>query len=78
MEADELFNTSPESILIVNRGGLKRLKCPFSVLLVAHLEDLEEGNTYEVRLVLQHAHFKIVYVITGQKYHFPYYYFVIL
>lgn len=78
MEAQDLFNTSPESVLIVNRGGLKRLKCPFSVLLVVHLEDLEEGVAYTVRLVLPHAHFRIVYVIEGCKYHYPYYYFVIL
>lgn len=78
METEELFNTSPESMLIINRNGLKRMKCPFTVLLVDALEDLEEGQAYEVRLVLPHAHFKIVYVITGYKYHFPYYHFVIL
>jgi hypothetical protein len=78
METDELFNTSPESILIVNREGLRRLKCPFTVLLIVKLEDLEEGETYQVRLVLPHSYYTIVYVITGRKYHFPYYYFIIL
>lgn len=78
MDTEDLFSTSPESLLIVNRNGLKRLKCPFTVLLVVGLEDLEEGEAYEVRLVLPHAHFKIVYVITGHKYHYPYFYFVIL
>jgi hypothetical protein len=74
IEKDDLFSTSPESILIVNRSGLKRLKCPFTVLLICRLEGLEEGETYQVRLVLPHAHFKIVYVISGQKYQYPYYY----
>lgn len=78
MNRDDLFSTSPESIIVVNRRGLRRLKCPFTVLLMVYLEDLEEGATYEVRLVLPHTHFKIVYVLTGQKYQYPYYYFVIL
>jgi hypothetical protein len=78
MDVDDLFSTSPESIIIISRHGLKRLKCPFTVLLIIRLEDLEEGEVYEVRLVLPHKHFQIVYMITGHKYHYPYYYFVIL
>ena len=78
MNTEDLFSTSPESIIIVNRNGLKRLKCPFTVLLIVRLEGLEEGEAYQVRLVLPHSYFKIVYVITGHKYQYPYYCFVIL
>lgn len=78
METEELFSTSPESILVINSKGLRRLKCPFTVLLVISLEGLEEGEAYQVRLVLPHSYFKIVYMITGHKYQYPYYYFVIL
>jgi hypothetical protein len=78
MDTDDLFSTSPESILIVNRKGLKRLKCPFTVLLIMRLEGLEEGVAYEVRLVYPHKHFQIVYMISGYKYHYPYYYFIIV
>jgi len=57
---------SPRSILVVNeRGTLRRLNCPFTVLCLDAVGDLNEYRLYQVSSVKITEHGKIVYDIAG-------------
>lgn len=79
MARDYITHINPESILVVtNRGQLKRLRCPFQVLLLIRIDDLTEGEYYIVRLVVPDSRFEMAYIIQGQGSFYPFYAFKIL
>ena len=79
MGREDIIELSPESILIVKRWGqLKRLQCPFSVLLLVKIDGLKEGEEYIVRLVVPHTTWVMSYIIQGRSEGYPYYCFAIL
>lgn len=79
MGRDYITHINPESLLIVtNKGQLKRLRCPFQVLLLIRIDDLVEGEYYIVRLVVPDSRFEMAYIIQGQGSFFPFYAFKIL
>jgi len=60
---------SPRSILVVNeRGTLRRLNCPFTVVCLDPVGDLSEYGLYQVSSVKIAEDGKIVYDIGGGLY----------
>jgi len=57
---------NPKSILVVNElGKLRRLNCPFSVICIDAVGDLDEFKLYQVDSVKMTEHNRLVYNITG-------------
>ncbi|MBC8052152.1 MAG: hypothetical protein H7Y13_03740 [Sphingobacteriaceae bacterium] len=57
---------NPRSVLVVNEAGkLKRLNCPFTVICIDAVGDLDEFMLYQVSSVKMTEQGKIVYNVAG-------------
>lgn len=71
------LHVNPDSILVITREGfLKRLKCPFKVILNEPIHALEIDVEYNVQAVYLSNENIMLYVIRGNCYY--YFYFIIL
>jgi hypothetical protein len=71
------LHVNPDSILVITREGLlKRLKCPFRVVLNESINVLETDVEYNVQAVYLSNENVMLYVIRGNCYY--YFYFIIL
>ena len=63
-----------DSILIIDRQGkLARLYCPFEVVVIGQLPDLNVGDTVWVEAVKMTVTLKDVYIIRGKAYYVWYF-----
>lgn len=81
MSNEELVETlkysSPNIIYIITSNNLlKKLICPFKVLVKHHIGDLEKGELVWVEFVKVTVKLKTVYIVRGRA--FYYYHFIIL
>jgi hypothetical protein len=59
------------SILVINSSGhLQRLQCPFYVLVIQNVGELQKGNKCAVNAVRLDLTFIDVYVIRGKAYYY--------
>lgn len=75
--ADVLKYSSPDTLYIVTWNNLlKRLICPFEVVVKHQIGDLNEGEKVLVEAVKVTAQLKTVFIVRGRA--FFYYHFKIL
>lgn len=68
--------TSPYSVLIINKDGIKRLFCPFKVKAIEDVFNLlSNGKEYHVEKVKIGRDEPLIYVVEGKDY--PHRFFVI-
>lgn len=70
------FSNPKELYIVTWNNLLKRLFCPFRVVVLEDVGDLKKGKTYEVDGVMVTMELKTVYLIKGS--YFYYYHFDIL
>jgi hypothetical protein len=78
MHHDELNDIerhcSPYSILVVNSNKeLVRLDCPFQVIVVLSIDNLQQGSIVTVTQVKVDIKLILVYVISNRAFHYWYF-----
>lgn len=67
---------SNNSILVINKGGIYRLLCPFKAVCIQKIHSYVIGQEVTVIAVEMSQDYKLVYIIQDKGYY--YHYFVII
>ena len=73
--ADVLKYSSPDTLYIITWNNLlKKLFCPFQVVVKHQIGDLEKGEVVWVSSVKVTVKLKTVYVVRGRAYYYDHFY----